>query len=218
MEPFRRAQELVYSETGDTSAVERLLEDAQRAIDSSGDDALRDYWTARVHLLLGMHYNRREESDLAEEELQRGFEAIDASIRRAGEYSEGLRVKSDLHSQMMFARGLVYMARNGGEARDLAFRALELDPDNIHARITVAGFYLNAPGFAGGDPAQGREMLESALARHPENESDRFLILGLLAQTAMDAGDESAARGYLRRATAIYPDSKWVDRLSDELG
>jgi tetratricopeptide (TPR) repeat protein len=215
---FREAESLIFSEAGSTARIEELIRSAREQIRTEGDPGYREYWLARTHLLLATHYNHVDDGRAAEREIRAGFAAIEAAIRRDGEFSEGARVRSDLHSQMMFARGMVYMARNGAEARDLAFRARELDPDNVKAAITVAGYYLNAPRFAGGDPGEGRRILEEALASHPENLNDRFLIFGLLAEVAGDLGDTSRAREFLQGAADIYPDSPWIAQLREEIG
>lgn len=218
MDRYRLAETLVYSEQGSTAEIRGLLEDVRRDVLSDSDPDWRAYWVARTHLLLATHYNQQEDSRAAQRQVELGFTAIEAALDRAGEFSEGLRVQADLHAQMMFARGLIYIARHGSEARQQALRAMELDPNNTSARITVAGFYLNAPGFAGGDPREGTTILETTLAQEPENESERFLILGLLAETYAEAGETTRAAHYLRRAEKIYPESPWLGELRSTVG
>jgi tetratricopeptide (TPR) repeat protein len=215
---YRRAQALVYSEQGPTAEIETLLEQARRELLQESDRSLRSYWTARTHLLLATHYNQQEDTDAAEDQVELGFTAIEDALDREGEFSEGLRVQADLHAQMMFARGLFYMARNGNEARRQALRAMELDPSNVRARITVAGFYLNAPSIAGGDTEQGTAILESTLALGVDSESERFLILGLLSEIYTEADDPTRATRYLSEAEEIYPDSPWLAHLRNDLG
>jgi tetratricopeptide (TPR) repeat protein len=215
---YRQAQTLVYSEQGSTTEIRSLLADARQELLQEPNLSLRSYWTARTHLLLATHYNQQEDSRAAGEQVELGFTAIEDALNRDGEFSEGLRVQADLHAQMMFARGLFYMARNGSEARRQALRALELDPDNTSARITVAGFYLNAPSIAGGDREEGTAILESTLALGMDNESERFLVLGLLSETYAEADDMSQAVRYLRQAEEIYPESPWLAELRNGIG
>lgn len=218
IERYRRAETLVYSEQGSAAEIHALLEVMRRDLRGEPDAALRAYWISRTHLLLATHHNQQEESRAAQRELEAGFAAINDALERAGEFSDGLRVRADLHAQMMFARGLIYMARHGSDARAQALRAMELDPTNINARITAAGFYLNAPGFAGGDREEGTRILESALAQGPENDNERFLILGLLAQTYGEAGDTADAGRYLQLAEEIHPRSPWIAELRSTVG
>jgi len=210
---YRRAETMVYSEQGSSGEVSSLLDRVRRGLRSETDGALRAYWVARTHLLQATHYNQNGDSRAAQRQGELGFTAIQEALDRGGEFSDGLRVQADLHAQMMFARGMFYMARYGGEAREQALRAMELDPTNISAQITVAGFYLNAPRMAGGNTAEGVAILESALLRNPDSESQRFLILGLLTETYLDAGDESRAERYLQQAATIYPASPWIAEL-----
>ncbi|MEX2443204.1 MAG: hypothetical protein WD492_06355 [Alkalispirochaeta sp.] len=218
IDEYRRAETLVYSEHGSTAEIRALLEEVRRKLRSESNLAFRSYWIARTHLLMATHHNQQDDSRSAQQQVESGFAAIEDALSRGGEFSEGLRVQADLHAQMMFARGMIYIARYGNEARRQALRAMELDPGNAGARITVAGFYLNAPGIAGGDTEKGTAILESTLEQHAVNESERFLILGLLAETYTDAGDTARATHYVRRAEEIYPNSPWLTELRSAAG
>lgn len=217
IDDYHRASELVYSESGTTAAIEALVSSATREARSIRDPAHRDYWLARLDLLMGIHYNQVEDDRRAERVLERGLDQIGRALEAAGEFSDGLRVRSDLHSQMMFSRGLFYMVRHGDEARDSALRALELDPQNLAARITVAGFYLNAPRMAGGDPAEGLRVLQAASIDAGLRDYERFLLAGFLADAALRLEDPDGARAYIDQAADIYPRSPWVAELRDRL-
>jgi tetratricopeptide (TPR) repeat protein len=110
------------------------------------------------------------------------------------------------------------MLRHGDEARDSVLRALELAPRSVKARISAAGYYLNAPGFAGGDAARAREILLGALELDPENRNDRFLILGWLAVASSELGNEADAERYYHRARSIYAESSWLAEIGREIG
>jgi tetratricopeptide (TPR) repeat protein len=216
-ELLSQAEDLVYAERGTPTQIDRLIDRAITAFESERNGALRDYWLSRAHLLRATQLNATGSSRPAERALASGFDRIRASLDAAGEYSEGLRVLSDLHSQMMISRGLFYMIRNGEEARDAALRALERDPTNIRAHVTVAGFYLNAPPMAGGDVAAGRDVLLDALARDPENTNQRFFILGWLALAYGELGESDVARRYYEQARAIYSASSWLTEIASEI-
>lgn len=211
---LENAENLVYSERGTTREIEGLLQEARQILQRQPDTPQQKYWKARIQLLLGSHLNVAGESRRAARELQEGFRFLEEALA-AGEFSEGLRVEADLHSQMMISRGLIYMMRNGERARDAAFRARELDGENVRALISVAGFYLNAPPFAGGDVAQGIAVLERALALNPDNQNDRFMIYGWLAEAYGNQNRHEDAREALARARAIYPESPWLQRIRE---
>jgi tetratricopeptide (TPR) repeat protein len=212
-----QAETLVYSERGSTEDVESLLRDARRAFRSIPDEALRAYWDARAVLLLGSHLNHVGDSRRAAGVLPEGLDLVERALQ-AGDFSDGLRVLADLHSQMTLARGMFHMLRHGETARDAASRARQMDPENVRALITVAGFYLNAPRIAGGDVATGIERLEQALAMDPPDTNDRFMILGWLAEAHQSEGNLETARRYAREALRIYPRSAWIQGILDELG
>jgi tetratricopeptide (TPR) repeat protein len=194
----------------------RLIDSAERQFRRISDGGERSYWTARVELARATRYNQLGEKRAAERAAQRGLDEIEAALE-GGDFSEGLRVLSDLHAQMMMAKGMFYMIRNGNAARDAAMEALEREPRNIKAQITVAGFLLNAPPMAGGDTAQGRMVLERALAQEPASANDRFLILGWLAQASHAMDDLDAAEQYFAEALAIYPESEWLAEIGDSI-
>lgn len=205
-EALLRAETLVYSERGSREEIERTLEHARTAFRAIPEDTLQAYWEARAVLLLGSYLNHVGNTRHAADVLPEGFELIHRALA-AGEFSDGLRILADLHSQMTIAHGSFYMIRHGKTTRDAARRARRLAPDNIRALITVAGFYLNAPRMAGGDTERGIERLEHALALEPVDENDRFMIYVWLTQAYNAIGRPERAREYLRSAKRIYPDS-----------
>ena len=206
---LEEAETLVYSQRGTDDEIFALLDTAERLFTSIPNPRIRAYWIARTHLTKAIRYNQFEESRDAVRTATAGLQEIDVALD-GGPFSEGLRVLADLHSQMMMAKGLFYMIRNGDTARDAALDALEREPRSIKAQITVAGFLLNAPPMAGGDTEQARLVLERALAQEPASRNDRFLILGWLAQASFNLDDNDAAEQYFAEAFAIYPESEWI--------
>ncbi len=177
----------------------RLINAAEHSFRKLPDEQTRQYWIARAELARATRYNQLDEKSSAADAAARGLKVIERLLQDEP-FSDGLRVLADLHAQMMSAKGLIYMIRNGSTARDAAIEALEREPRNIKAQITVAGFLLNAPPMAGGDTEQGRMVLERALAQEPASANDRFLILGWLAQASHTLNDMDAAEQYLAEA------------------
>lgn len=203
------AQRLVYSQSGTSDRLEALFSAARaeyRLIESA---SLREYSLGRVALLEGTWLNTLDRSRAAAQVLEEAVERAHRALEEQ-EFSEGYRLLSDAHSQMMLARGLIYMIRNGDEARSAAFRALELDPANPRAHISVAGFYLNAPAVAGGDVEEGIEVLESGVRLREAAESERFLMYLWLSNAHRELGEEQAASRYLQQARSIFPQSPLV--------
>jgi len=193
-----------------------LLERARRHFTTLSDSTAEAYWMARAALLEGMLYNQQERERQAVRILEEGLELSDRALSE-GPFSEGLRVRSDLHSQMMFAKGLFYMIRNGDDARDSALTALEREPANVRAHISTAGYFLNAPPVAGGDPDEAERLIRRALTLSPTR-NERFVLEVLLAQTLEALDSPGNARNALDRAEAIFPGSPWLEEVREELG
>jgi tetratricopeptide (TPR) repeat protein len=97
-------------------------------------------------------------------------------------------------------------------------KAVELDPSHIEARIWLAGYYANAPSFAGGSREKARDQYEKIFAIDPEN------VPGLFNQGIMqmsfeefDAALESFER-IIEIQPAYYPAYFQIGRLSRESG
>lgn len=54
-----------------------------------------------------------------------------------------------------------------GKALDHLKKAVKLDPTNIEARISLAGYYANAPSIAGGSKKKAREQAEEIMKYDP---------------------------------------------------
>lgn len=215
-EAFIEARELVYSQTGEEREINALLEKARDAFEEIEDSAVRLYSLGRVDLLRGTYYNSVENERRAAQALEKAIELAEEAVERR-EFSEGYRLLADAYSQMMMARGIFYMARHGETARDAAFRALELGPENPKAYISVAGYYLNAPPIAGGDTERGVELLRQAVNLDSVGKCDRFLIYIWLTEAEEELGREELAQEYLRKARQIFPQSPQIVALSDRL-
>lgn len=215
-EAFSEAKELVYSQTGEENEINTRLEEARAAFDGIEDPAMRLYSLGRVDLLRGTYYNSLENKRRAADALERAIERGEAAVDLR-EFSEGYRLVADAYSQMMMARGIFYMARHGETARDAAFRALELGPQNPKAHISVAGYYLNAPPIAGGDTEKGLELLREALRLPSVGKCDRFLIYIWLAEAEEELGRIGLAREHLQKAREIFPQSPQVVALMERL-
>ena len=208
-EALRRAERLVYSQSGEEELIAELLESAREEFQGINSAARRSYSLGRVSLLRGIYYNSLEDSRRAEEALEATLKYAEKALQ-GQEFSEAHRLLADAHSQMMFAKGLFYMMRHGGTARDAAFRALELDPNNPRAIISVAGYYLNAPPVAGGDPAEGVALLRRGTTLDEAEETDLFLMYLWLSDAYAEREEYELAREYRSRARRIFPESPLV--------
>ena len=78
-------------------------------------------------------------------------------------------------------------------------RAVELDPDNLDARSSLASFYFNAPGVAGGSFEKGIQQAEEIKKRDP------LVAHALLGSAHSNRKDYEAAKKEYRAAIALDP-------------
>jgi tetratricopeptide (TPR) repeat protein len=105
--------------------------------------------------------------ELQEERLD---EAIDA-LKRAVDLNEnnsvyrtwlGRAYIAKLQTVSFFAKGTI-----AGRALEQLEKAVKLDPTNVEARVSLAGYYSNAPSIAGGSSKKARQQLEYIMEYEP---------------------------------------------------
>jgi tetratricopeptide (TPR) repeat protein len=67
-----------------------------------------------------------------------------------------------LQTVSFYERGVL-----AGRALESLQKAVELDPSNVEARISLGGYYLNAPSIAGGSKKKAREQAEEVIKHDP---------------------------------------------------
>ncbi len=215
-EELERFAVQVMRETPEREVAFRQAELLERVIRGYRQPAARDLYTAMLHYLLG-HVERGQGLD---REAERSFERAIEFARSANERfetSEGHRVLADSYNQLLDLGGTGYRVLNVGRARRAAETAVDLDPRNPLAHIAAAGFFTNAPRFAGGDPVRGREHVETAARLGGDSEYVPFLVAIWEAKLAHAEGRSSAAQAALARAHAIFPRNWWLASVADEL-
>lgn len=125
--------------------------------------------------------------------------------------SDSNRLKDDILSQLMLINDFFFQTRNGMTLEALPRRALELNPANDRAKISLAMFFNFAPFFVGGNPKRGRELLGAAA--HSESKVIRFAALAWLGHAYKIAGDKISAQEAFDQAEAIYPGSLWLKEV-----
>ena len=80
-------------------------------------------------------------------------------------------------------------------------KAIELDPNNLDARASLAGYYFEAPGIAGGSTEKGMEQVAAIKERDP--------LRGHLVMGSRYHGDEEyeLAQQEFKSALALDPES-----------
>jgi tetratricopeptide (TPR) repeat protein len=100
---------------------------------------------------------------LGQEDLDGAIELLDQAVELAPENSMyrtwlGQAYIAKLQTVSFFEKGVL-----AGRALDNLKKAVELDPSNIEARISLGGYYLNAPSIAGGSKKKALEQAEEVV-------------------------------------------------------
>lgn len=173
------------------------VRDLSRAQLEQIDSAKSTCWQANVHL---------GRINMVDGEFDKGIEYFSAAVEQAPE-------NSMTHTFL----GRAYLSRAGrdsslgdaGDGVDHLETAISLDPENLDARETLAGFHRAAPWIAGGDmdeaDEQGRYIRERDLQRG----------VMVLAANRMADGDEDEAIELLRETLDADPELK---ELAVQLG
>jgi hypothetical protein len=190
-----------------------LLESSRRAFAALPEPALRDYWQSRVEYLYGFV----ERGDRRDAEAERRFREGYALAQRAGAAPGGdaYRLQADLIAQLLPFHGAWYAMSNGPRIRQLAEKALALDPGNPKARLTLALFYLNAPAAGGGSDRGALRLLHELELRADLEREDRFGVLTWLGLAYQGRREPERSRLYLSLARQVYPGNAWVRALAD---
>ena len=148
--------------------------------------------SGELHALLSI---AQRESDAVEEAVASGQRAVelapDVSWVRL-EYARALALK-------MLDGGMLVAMANLGEYKEQMQAAVTLDPSNVEAVSEQIGFYLFAPGLAGGDVDKALE-----LARQLESH-DRRMGKWLQAEAHWRNDDKERAKTVCRNALAEFP-------------
>jgi Tfp pilus assembly protein PilF len=132
---------------------------------------------AQARLYLGKIFYGREEWGEAEDHLERAIELEpgDAEIS----YALALTYLDHIqHVSFLKKRG------QANKALNQLIATLHIDPGHVDARVSLASYYLNAPGIAGGSKDKAREQMDAIIQLDPK-------------------------RGYLFRAEVHESDEEW---------
>lgn len=207
------ATDAFFDESLPPPELRRLLESSRAAFAALPEPRLRDYWQSRVEYLYGFV----ERGDRRDGEAERRFREGYALAQRAGAAPAGdaYRLQADLIAQLLPYHGVWYAMNNGPRIRHLAEKALEMDPDNPKARLTLALFYLNAPAAGGGSDREALRILHELELRADLEREDRFGVLTWLGLAYQGRKEAERSRRYLSLARQVYPGNTWVRTLAD---
>ncbi len=151
-------------------------------------------------------------------ELDQASELFDKAIRidpdNADYYAWNGINYIQLLSQVDFMKQAIYAPK----AQKSLEKAVELDPSHIEARIWLAGYYANAPSFAGGSREKAKDQFEKIFAIDPDNKA-ALLNQGIILTSFQEYDEALAAfEKILELQDDYYAAYFHIGRLSKESG
>ena len=104
---------------------------------------------------------------LAGEEIDAAIASLKRAVELAPENSEAHHQLGRAYLDKLNTVSMFKKLGFSKKTRASYLRAIELDPDNVDARDSLAGFYFNAPGVAGGSSEKGLAQVEEIKKRDP---------------------------------------------------
>jgi tetratricopeptide (TPR) repeat protein len=215
IELYTQSVDGFFDESASAEVLRSRLGESRVVFERHTDACLGSYWMARVDYMLGMVERGQGNEKTAESLFERSLEEAEDSLD-CRETSDTHRVVADGYAQLMPYRGVLYAMRYGRRIMEHAGRAVELDPGNARAQLTLALAYLHAPAFAGGSLERSMEIL-SALERRPDLARVELFSVHVWLAIALDRLEKSElAAEHVARAAAIYPGNSWVQNVIPE--
>lgn len=157
------------------------------------------------------HSNGFKEADEYIEQCKSSLEREDSE--KAVEYAEKAIELNDSCSQYYYWLGRAYGLKaqqaaifgkipNAKKCKNAWIKAVELDPENLDARIGLFNYYLQAPGIAGGGKEKARKEAEEIMNLDPV---EGYVAL---AQIYESEGNYPEAEKEYIQATQVNPENK----------
>jgi len=172
---YFQAEEMFVAPTPKLSEVIIILEESIPYFTEIENKQLRDYWLAKVAYLKGAVEKERNHDEKAEEDFSLSKKLISASLE-IGDFSEGYRVLADVEGQLISYRNLYYKTKFGPGIKNFITKAIELDPGNEKAYISLAMYYRDAPPIVGGDLKKSESILKKMIDTTHSDQIDLFSL------------------------------------------
>jgi Tfp pilus assembly protein PilF len=104
---------------------------------------------------------------MEERDLEQAVEYFDKAVDIEGNISEYHTWKGIAYIQLLSTVDFMKQGLYAPRALNALEAAVELDPENVNARTWLAGYYAQAPVFAGGSEAKAKEQYEAAIEIDP---------------------------------------------------
>ena len=207
-EAYLQARTMYYSSSGTWEEINEHIDTAEAYFGKLPDGAEKFYWQGMACFLQAeiaeANGNKREAAVKFTESSAWAERALDCT----DEVSDVHRLLADTYQRLMNYNGVLYAMGKASKTVKLLQKALDLDPQNYRAYISLGTYCFYAPAISGGSVDKAITMFTKAL--ESEDEFDRFCAYIWLGDTYGKRKDYETAQRYLQEALDIYPNSQWA--------
>lgn len=194
--------------------------------------AEREYWLARKYQSLPTvaaeieYYKLNTQGDHKEasqlypnkkiviKHYENALQNIDAYLKNDKKNSKAYILFADIQGHLVLLKSLTYMLVNGLKVPNATQKAIDLDDNNIYALIMKSSAEIFTPALYGGNPPKGIKMAKEILTKSNLTEQDKFNIYATIAHAYMLEKKYNEVSPWLEKASAIYPQNKYVQALA----
>jgi hypothetical protein len=140
--------------------------------------------------------------------LDQGEKAGETAVRLAPGKPEGHFWLAANMGELAENFGVMQELKYRGRIRDELQRVIAIQPDwqDASAECGLGQWYYEVPGWLGGSRKKGKDLLEHALAAHPQSKT----ALSFMADIMIAEGKKTEARGLLQRVLESPLDPDWT--------
>lgn len=172
---YFQAREMFITQTPKLSEIITILEKSIISFIGIENKQLKYYWLAKIAYLKGVVEKERSNHEKAEEEFSSSKKLILKSLD-IGDFSEGYRLLADVEGQLISYRNLYYKTKYGPGIKGFIIKAIELDPGNEKAYISLAMYYRDAPLIASGSLKKSESILKKMINVTHSNRINLFSL------------------------------------------
>lgn len=199
--------------------IEAAADAAQAMLPSDGE---RDLFLSRIEYFLARSLNENGEKKKAAQGFGAAVAAADryldglqtrnAKVGDAAEETAGLLAKAKALSELVILKDVVFLIANGPKVPALAKRILELEPDNVGARLIVASSKAYPPAVFGGDPKEALRLARELMELHPQGlaKDELFDLRACFATAYEKLQDKANAAAWFAAALELYPRNRYA--------
>ena len=183
-----------------------LLKKAEKEFLKTGDV----YHLSLSEYRLATYYFISDNNLLAKHFAEEGIKNVKKALRQNRNIASCYAVLGNLYGIITgVSSNPLTMAKYGFLCMKNLKKAVEIEPENAFALLSLGIAYFNTPVKYGGGVAKAQKMFKKAMAADPENAE----IYIWLSKYSLKIGDEKKAEYYIKEALRCDPQNNWARNI-----